>query len=381
MTTASTDSQPAWTGRLLDGQSAAAHPVALDLAADALIITRTDGSSLRWLYPDIRRTHGAYDGEQVRLEHGDEPAAALVIRDQRFLTVLRGRAPGLVAAMHDPTRRTWRFTITLLAAVATLAIVGALYRWGIPGLAAVVTPYVPVEWEQRLGESVVAELAPEGERCTDSYRTQAIHSLLTRLSAAAPAGPYGEIHFYLVDKPIVNAFAAPGGHVVVFRGLLEKTESPEQLAGVLAHELQHIYKRHTTRMLLEQTSTGLLLAAVSGDLAGAATIALDSARTLGALQYNRAHEEEADTEGLRLLIAAGIDPQGMVDFFKVLGGEQGHDPGIFRYLSTHPSHNDRVQTLTRLAGPRLGQGTPLLPGLEWTNIRRACAGSRHHPTP
>lgn len=377
MSAASVDSQRHWPGRLLDGQKAAAHPVSIDPAADGLIIIRSDGSSLHWLYPDIRRTQGVYDGEQIRLEHGTEPPVALVIGDQRFLTVLRSRAPRLVAAVHDPTRRTWRTTLTLVAAVVTLAAVGVLYQWGIPGLASIVTPYVPVAWEQRLGEAVVEELAPEEDRCPDAYRTEAIHSILRRLSAAAPASPYGEIHFHLVDQPIVNAFAAPGGHVVVFRGLLEKTETPEQLAGVLAHELQHIYKRHTTRMILEHTSTSLMLAAVSGDLTGAATIALDSARTLGALRYNRAHEEEADAEGMALLLAAGINPQGMVDFFTVLGGEPSRDRGILGYLSTHPSHLDRVQTLTGLAGPRLGQGTPLLPGLDWSSIRRACAAPRH----
>jgi predicted Zn-dependent protease len=72
----------------------------------------------------------------------------------------------------------------------------------------------------------------------------------------------------VVDNSTVNAFAAPGGQVVILRGLLEQTTSAEQLAGVVAHELQHVYLRHSTRAILEQTAGTLLLTAVSGDLSG-----------------------------------------------------------------------------------------------------------------
>ncbi|MFO0775006.1 MAG: M48 family metallopeptidase [Nitrospiraceae bacterium] len=377
LTPSTTKPTAPWVGRLLDGHSAAAHPVTIDPAADALTITREDGSTLRWPYRDIRRTQGDYDGEQIRLEYGGAsgaaPSSALVIDDQRFLSVLRKREPQLVAAMHDPARRGLRLQLTMIAAVAALLAVGVLYRWGIPGIAALVTPTVPVAWEQQLGERVVEQLAPESNRCADTHRSQVIHSLFARLSAAAPPNPYGPIRLYLVKGPTVNAFAAPGGHVVVFAGLLEKTESPEQLAGVLAHELQHIYKRHTTRMLLEQASTSFLLAAVAGDLTGVAAVALDTARTLGALRYSRGYEAEADSEGLKLMVAAGIDPKGIVDFFKVLGKDDGSDGGLFSYLSSHPSHHDRIATLTALAGTNIGQAPPLLPGLDWRAIRRACS--------
>ncbi len=368
-----------WTGRYLDGRSAATHPVRVEPGAAGLLITKVDGSSLEWPYEEITRTQGTYDGEHIRLEHGAEPIAAVVITDQRFLTALRRRAPALVPVIHDPTKRSLRLKLTIVAAVLTIAITGVIYRWGIPGFATVVTPYVPVSWEQRLGHDVVTEFAPEEDRCTDPYRTHIIESLLTKLTATVPDNPYGTIHFQIVDEPIVNAFAAPGGYVVVFRGLLEKTETPEQLAGVLAHELQHIFKRHTTRAILEQTSTSLLVAAVSGDLTGAATLALDSARTLGALQYSRSHEAEADAEGMKMLVAAGIDPKGMIEFFQIMNQNSHGEAGLLKYLSTHPTHDDRVQTLTQLAGASMGTGEKLLPGLEWTAIRNVCKFNKRPP--
>ncbi len=372
------DAHP-WTGRFLDGRTAAARRVSISPVAEGLIITQGDGTSVQWAYGDIQRTQGAYEGEHIRLEYGTDPPAALVITDQRFLTVLRGRAPQLVSVIHDPRKRRLRLTLTFLAAVLAIAATGVIYRWGIPGLALVATPYVPVAWEQQLGEEVVAHLAPEKARCSDPYRKQILESLLGKLSATVPNNPYRTIHVHIVDEPIVNAFAAPGGSVVVFRGLLEKTETPEQLAGVLAHELQHIYKRHSTRMILEQTSTSLLIAAVSGDLTGAAAIALDTAQTLGALRYSREHETEADTEGLRMMIAAGMNPSGMIEFFTIMGKGDHGDTSVWRYISTHPTHEDRVQVLTSIAGSAIGGGQPLLPGLDWKSIRNVCP-SRKRPS-
>lgn len=296
----------------------------------------------------------------------------MVISDQRFLSALRAKAPALVPTIHDPATRGLRVTFTVMAALVTVLAAGVLYRWGIPGLASLLTPHVPIAWEQHLGERVVAHLAPEDDRCTDPYRSQAIQSLLARLTTTVSDSPYSTIRVHIVDDPMVNAFAAPGGDVVVFRGLLEKTESPEQLAGVLAHELGHIYKRHTTRAILEQTSTSLLLAAVSGDFTGAATLALDGARTLGTLQYSRSHEAEADADGIAMLRAARIDPQGMVEFFQLMSQDSHPDEGIFRYVSTHPTHRDRIHRLTELGGTALGQGNPLLPGLDWKLIRSIC---------
>jgi predicted Zn-dependent protease len=364
----------------LDGRSAVARLVTIELHAESLQITRKNGNVLNWPYDEVRLTQGAYDGEQIRLEHGTNPTAALVITDQRFLTALRTQAPQLVAAFHDPTKRSLRLQLTIAAALFTLVAVGIIYKWGIPGLASVVTPYVPIAWEQRLGREVVDQFAPKKDRCTDLSRKEIIESMLTKLVATVPDNPYGTIHFHIVDEPVVNAFAAPGGYVVVFRGLLEKTETPEQLAGVLAHELQHIFKRHTTRAILEQTSTSLLIAAVSGDVTGAATLALDSARTLGALRYGRVHETEADTEGLKMLLAAGIDPKGMIEFFQILNnGSHGDEKGWWHYLSTHPPHGDRVQNLTKLAGSSVGQGQPLLPGPKWSDIRNICQSKRQPP--
>jgi len=121
---------------------------------------------------------------------------------------------------------------------------------------------------------------------------------------------------FVVKSSIFNAVALPGGNIVVFSGLLENAESPESLAAVLAHEMQHIKKRHVTKKIIEDSSTGLIISAVSGDVTGSMLYGAKIARTLAVLSYSRQDEEEADDEGMKMLIAANIDPEAMINFLK-----------------------------------------------------------------
>src|SRR5438093_1433301 len=178
----------------------------------------------------------------------------------------------------------------------------------------------------------------------------------------------------VVDDGTVNAFAVPGGQVVLLRGLVERTRTPEELAGVLAHELQHVIQRHATRLLLQHASTGLVLVAVSGDITGAMAYGIESARMLGTLRYSRHLESEADVEGLRMLLAADVDPRGMIAFFETMRAAERGAPATFRYLTSHPLAADRVEALKQLAGSHTKEFRPLLPGRDWADVRRVCGG-------
>ncbi|MFQ5520819.1 MAG: M48 family metalloprotease, partial [Candidatus Methylomirabilia bacterium] len=148
----------------------------------------------------------------------------------------------------------------------------------------------------------------------------------------------------------------------------------EELAGVLAHELQHILRRHATRALLQQASTGLLLTALAGGGGGSGAYGLESARMLGALAYSRHTEAEADTEGMRMLLAAKIAPGGMIAFFQVLAKEGGDAPALLSYASTHPNPGHRIERLKSLAKQFQGRPVKLLPDYDWRDIRNICQG-------
>ncbi len=363
-----------WDGVYFDGRSSQRHRVTITVMSTGLQILREDGSTLWWPYDQIRQTQGSYAGEQVRLEKGGDLPEALVVTDGEFLTTIHQVSPSAPSWFHNPTRRSARLTLTLLAGAGAILLGSALYLWGIPALSDAVASRIPASWEERLGREAVEHLAPPKKRCTDPVRTKVLDEIVSVLTAAGRETPY-TFRIAVVNDSLINAFAAPGGYIVIFRGLLEKTRTAEELAGVLAHEIQHIVQRHATKALVRELSTTALIAVLSGDAEGMASL-LKVAGTLGELQYSRQDEREADDEGMKMLQAARIDPAGMIRFFITLKKEGMEIPRSMQYLSTHPQTDDRIEHLQRLAAEARYTPVRLLPRYPWRDIGEICDARR-----
>jgi predicted Zn-dependent protease len=360
-----------WQAFYLDGRTAIRHAVTVRLMREGLEVAAGNNSTRLWPYRELRQTQGFHSGEEVRFERGGEQPEVLVVPDVDFLASLHEAAPHVGRRFHDPARRAHRLRLTVLAAVGAIAVTAGIYLWGIPALAAVVATVVPVSWEERVGQSAVAYLAPPAQRCNDPQLQAAVNEVVEVLTAAGPRSPYA-LRVYVVHSPVVNALAIPGGYIVVFQGLLERTRSPEELAGVLAHELQHVLRRHVTRAIIQDASTGLLVATLTADGTGPLVYGLQTARAFGNLRYSRRAEEEADLEGMKMLLAAGVDPAGMIDFFGVLEKQEGARTAAFKYLSTHPIASDRIERLKSSASARPGAPIKLLPGTDWARLAKRC---------
>lgn len=265
-------------------------------------------------------------------------------------------------------------TLTLAASLGAIGFLVVFYLWAIPAAAGVATRFVPVAWEVRLGDEVFARLFAPERQCADPERQRALDAIMERLTAGGAAGPY-RLRVTVVDQPHVNALAFPGGRIVLLRGLLEATDNPAMLAGVLAHEIQHVVRRHTLRAIIQYASTGLMIAAISGDVSGVVTLALEGARVVAALGYTRQVEEEADAQGIRMLLAAGIDPAAMVSFYeRVLRPLDDEARGLWRYVRTHPSVGERASALRAVAEASAGPYRALLPDVAWAEVKRICGG-------
>lgn len=359
-----------WAAHYLDGQAAIRYPATVRLMREGLEVTTASGWVRLWPYRDIRQTQGFYEGEEVRLERGGELAEAVIVSDPAFLHSLHEAAPQ-PSGFHDPAGRGRRVRLTVLAGIAVIGITAALYLWGVPLIAALAAPRVPLAWEESLGRAVTDHLAPADRMCANPSGQRALDTIVARLTAAAPPSPY-TFRARVVNAPDVNALAAPGGYIVVFRGLLERARTPDELAGVLAHEIEHVLHRHTTRAVIQHASTGLLLAALTGDMTGPLAYGLESARVLSQLQYSRRAEEEADRDGMKLLLAARVAPDGMIGFFDELAkGERL----VRRYLSTHPSPSDRIAALRALAARAPGPPTPVLTDQQWQDLKAICTAA------
>ena len=359
-----------WSGHYFDGRTTARRPVTIVLAPSGLELHITDGARAFWPYGDITQTQGAYANEPVRLERGSPIPEAVVVEDPAFLEALQRFARESERQFTGPRHRASLVSLVVLAGAASIAVIAGLFLWGIPALAELVTPIIPTSWETALGESVVQQLAPIDRQCTDGRLKDSVDGIVARLAAARPDSPY-RFHVTVVDGPVFNAFAAPGGQIVVFRKMLQSAENPEELAGVLAHEMQHIYHRHAMKALVRDLSIAAIVGAVFGDITGIGALAVTAGRTLTTLHYSRETESEADREGLRLLQAARIDPAGMVRFFETLKKQTGAS-GLPAYLSTHPDTEQRLAEMKTLAQATPTQPEPLLADVKWGEVRMLC---------
>ena len=361
-----------WEAAYLDGRTAARRPATVNITRTGLdVVVSESGARFFWPFREIRQTQGAYAGEQVRLEHGGALPEALLIADVGFLSAARAASPE-AAHLHEPGRRRARVGLTVGALLLAVALAVGVYYVAIPAVARVAAARVPVTWEEQLGGAIVEQFAPVARRCEDPARQARIDAIVARLTAQARPQPY-TFHVTVMNTSVVNALAAPGGQIILFRGLLERTESAEELAGVLAHEIEHVLHRHVTRAIFQRASTSVLVTAIVGDVSGVA-YALEAARTLGELQMTRAAESEADRDGMRLLQQAGIDPRGMITFFEKLAKIEGEHGGasLPRYLRTHPATAERIATLRTLAAGAPPPPQRLLPDDEWDNVKSLC---------
>jgi len=157
-------------------------------------------------------------------------------------------------------------------------------------------------------------------------------------------------HFFIVDARDVNAFAVPGGFVYVNRGLIERADQMDELAGVLGHEIGHVVRRHTVKQMekAQGANVGVTLACIltgvcNSQVAGAAINVAGGALFA---RFSRQDEAEADNEGFNNVVRAGISPVGMVTMFQKLIAERKSRPaGVEAWFITHPLEEDRIAAI------------------------------------
>ncbi len=200
---------------------------------------------------------------------------------------------------------------------------------------------IPVEWEQKLGESAHRDFLTHQDVVKEGPGVSAVEEITHRLTEQIPNNPY-KFQVTVVKSDVVNAFALPGGYIVVFTGLMKKAESGEEVAGVLSHELNHVLQRHGLERIVKSVGLLTVVAIVLGNQQGLIGMMKQLGVELLTLKFGREQETEADLTGLQLLQRAKIDPSGMIRFFERLSEK---DEGRMEWLSTHPMSTARAERL------------------------------------
>ena len=205
---------------------------------------------------------------------------------------------------------------------------------------------VSVSEEDELGDEYARSIASEVDILEDSAATAWLATLGARLTSVADTESR-DWHFYLVDDSTVNAFAVPGGHIFVHRGLIEHSGSYSELAGVIGHEVAHVTLRHSVDQMRSRTRTGIVVtvfcAVTSICSSTAAQVAIDVGGQVLFAKYSRDDESQSDSAAVGYLVAAGIDPRGIPAMFKRLGAMRQADPtALDAWFGSHPLEESRI---------------------------------------
>jgi Zn-dependent protease with chaperone function len=338
-----------------DGRVAAARPATVSIEAGTLAI-RTGGDVLHWPLREVRLVARAADSTVRQLRYGE---ARLTIPDDSAFAWIALACPQLASSLPERRALARQAALWIGGSFAAVAfLIGVI----IPFFAASVAVLIPSSVERRLGEMIKQQIFTEfGDRlCTNRVAMPALEGVFAQLQ---PEG--GPIVLMILNGPVVNAFSLPGGQIVVMRGLIDFAKTPDEIVGVLAHELAHHVHRHPLKRFLKAATTSALL----GDLTGG-TILATAGSFLAATAYSREYEREADATALRWLSAAEYDTGGMGRFFARLEEKEGDETkGPLRYLSTHPPLDERIAAT---AGGGARSRVQAFSKTQWDAIKAIC---------
>lgn len=360
------------TATFVDGKSSRVHPVEVRIDGNDLLI-EGETASAHWPLSDLREARDAAREDSATIYRAGDDTARLTLRDATMIAALRERAPDLGKADRKPGQLGKVLAWAGGAIASVLLIVFVI----VPGLASQLAPLVPMERESQLGEAVIGQLTwaldrfgdQKGAFCTAPDGVAALEKMTNRLAEVIDTDYAFRVRVY--DHPMANAFAVPGGHIVLFRGLLKEATSPEEVAGVLAHEMGHVVHRDPTRLTLQSAGTVGILGLLVGDFSGGAAVLVLTERLVTA-SYTQEAEAEADRFALETLGDAGLPSAPLGDFFARFARREGDVPEFLSHLLSHPNLEKRADGARDGSRVDVADFREALSQSEWSDLRAIC---------
>lgn len=327
----------------------------------------------QWSHGDIKVCHDWSNKVGGSFEHKDEYGATLALTDKATFDAICKK-------IKEGDRATYRVAanpVTILALlVLTVGIVVIIFplmaRW-----TENIAYLVPRSLETKISGIALESIGEEFTECKDDAAHQALEKIVSHLMDAqknekGALKKMPEIHLYKTS--MVNAFALPGDHMAVLTGFLKDSTSENEVAGVLAHEMGHIYNKDPMKYLV-QSQEMRMLAGMMGS-SGYSEIASATA-TLSTLRYSRDKERAADEFAKRILPKGGYTAEGLASF---LSRAEKQSPELAQsiqknlsFLSTHPETAERLRNLED--GTKNKEPVKILTGSEWQALKSACRTS------
>ena len=322
---------------------------AIQLTSQTLIFEASGGTRVDFPFNGLRLELGGASNRMVFFEHPSRPGWSVYTSDRSIL-----RSPELaefpdladdIARIRGRSRRGR--VVAVLVLLLLLAGIYGLYLLKDPAVRQIVSA-IPVDWEEQIGEVAFRSIETSSAFVEDPALLEQLETLVRPLISAIDDSRY-EFKFHIVHDGTLNAFALPGGHVTLHTGLLLRAKRPEEVLGVLAHEIAHVTQRHSLQNMVSSAGAIILVQALVGDVGGLLAVLTENGSFLLRQKFSRDYESDADDIGWKYLVAANIDPRGMIEFFKKIGAESEENAGgmeeVLSFLNTHPATSERIAAL------------------------------------
>lgn len=352
-------------GRLSDGETAAAREVSVTLIPSGLeVVEPPSGAARHWPYATLDSAEPLHvSSGDVLLTSTADRGMALFVADPAFVRALTARAPQLGTGA-----RRWRHARPWIAIAVLLAAVTITFNLLDISLPRAIASVLPDKLRSALGEDALQAITGRLAACHSAEGDRALDLLTARLSTGAEGAKF---RIVVVDWSLFNAFAVPGEQIMLTRGLIAKAKSPDEVAGVLAHEMGHGLARDPEAGLIRALGLSAFVRLITG---GSDNTLANMGLVLAQLSYTRGAERQADATALRLLKAARVSPRGLASFFAQASALEGKsDMGALGgILTTHPASEERQKlALAQVTYPT----TPSLSDTDWKALRAICGAS------
>ncbi len=358
--------------RLFDGKTAKAQPVLLTLAEDRLYVTAEDGTPVGdWALAELRDENRPPREDDLRLSL-DHEEGRIVVTDIAFVEQLRHLCPMLQKRRSAPAG--WWRPYAFWGGGAVLSVV-LIFTVILPLLAGQVARLLPMETREQIGSQatdfIVQSIArrggttPDAVTCSNPEAEAVLQKLVSLLQNEADADETVR-NITVVKTKQANAFALPGGQLIIFSGLLDLADHPNGFTGVLAHEMAHVAHNHPTRLFVTNAGVATVFSVLLGDVTGGTFLATLGQMTLGS-GYSRDFEREADQSAIERMQAAGLDVSPMAGLMQKVGEQPGSE-SFLSFLDSHPGFEERVATLMAAGN----NGGAALSEAEWAVLQGFC---------
>lgn len=220
--------------------------------------------------------------------------------------------------------------------------------------------------EQKLGDKFWEVFQQSEKEIQNVHVVNSVDSIVQAICKANSIDQ-DRLKIHILEKTDINAFALPNGHLVVYSGLILNSDNPEELAGVIGHEIAHIELNHVMKKLVKEIGLSVLISMTTGN--GGGEIIKETAKMLSSTAFDRGLEKDADMTAVDYLIKAKINPEPFANFLYKLSTTKSNSIEYFDWINTHPDSKERSEYIIQYSNGKSTDYLPILSADQWNRTK------------